>query len=163
EKKINNRFINSLGNKPFSKIALETVDVDPNRILNTLKLMIGDHKQRPTSETSLGINNILFISLILLSLEDKTIPTLLKKEEYSELIIENNSNILKDCYEITTNGNYFLKDNLEEELMANLYSFMDSTNTVNEGFTILAIEEPEAHLHPTFQRIIYKDVMKNNT
>lgn len=163
ESKINKRFNNSLGKTPFSKIALETVDVDPNRILNTLKLMIGDYKQRPTSDTSLGINNILFISLILLSLEDKTIPTLLKKEEYHKLIIEDNSNILKDCYEVTINGNYFLKGYLEEELMANLYSFMDSMNTVNEGFTILAIEEPEAHLHPTFQRIIYKDVMKNNT
>lgn len=64
---------------PFQKVKLETIDVDPNRILNTLKLMIGDHKQRPTSETSLGINNILFISLVLLSLEDKTVPTLIKE------------------------------------------------------------------------------------
>lgn len=163
ENKINKRFNNSFGNTSFSKVALETIDVDPNRILNTLKLVIGDYKQRPTSETSLGINNILFISLILLSLEDKTVPTLLKKEEYDKLILENNSNILKACYKDSTNGNYFLKDDLEEEILANLYSFMDSMNTVNEGFTILAIEEPEAHLHPIFQRIIYKDVMKNNT
>lgn len=163
ESKINKRFNNTLGNNTFSKIALETVDVDPNRILNTLKLMIGDHKQRPTSETSLGINNILFISLILLSLEDKTIPTLLKKEEYHELITEDNSNILKECYRVTANDNYSLKDNLEEGIMNSLYSFMDSMNTVSEGFTILAIEEPEAHLHPTFQRVIYKDVMKNDS
>lgn len=163
EKKINNRFINSLGNKPFSKIALETVDVDPNRILNTLKLMIGEDRQRPTSETSLGVNNILFISLILLSLEDKTIPTLLKEEKYNELINEKDSEILRECYKITSNGNYSLKDTFEEELIEQLYSFMDRYNTVNEGFTILAIEEPEAHLHPVFQRIIYKDVMKNNT
>lgn len=80
ENKINKRFNNSFGNTSFSKVALETIDVDPNRILNTLKLVIGDYKQRPTSETSLGINNILFISLILLSLEDKTVPTLLKKK-----------------------------------------------------------------------------------
>ncbi|EKN5199272.1 AAA family ATPase [Staphylococcus pseudintermedius] len=163
ENKINKRFNNSFGNSPFSKVELKTIDVDPNRILNTLKLMIGDHKQRPTSETSLGINNILFISLVLLSLEDKTVPTLIKKKEYSELITESNSYILKECYKVTANGNYFLKDDLEEALMTNLYSFMDSINTVSEGFTILAIEEPEAHLHPTFQRVIYKDVMKNNT
>src|SRR5699024_1104783 len=142
ENKINQRFNNSLGENPFSKISLETIDLDPNRILNTLQLMIGDNKQRSTSDTSLGINNILFISLILLSLEDKTIPTLLKKKEYNELINENNSDILEDCYELTTNGNYFLKDSLDEELMISLYSFMDGVNTVNEGFTILAIEEP---------------------
>ena len=80
ENKINKRFNNSFGNSSFSKVKLETIDVDPNRILNTLKLMIGDHKQRPTSETSLGINNILFISLVLLSLEDKTVPTLIKRK-----------------------------------------------------------------------------------
>jgi len=163
ERKINNRFINTLGSQPFSKISLETIDVDPNRILNTLKLMIGEEKQRPTSETSLGINNILFISLILLSLEDRTIPTLLKKELYDQLINENESDILIECYQQSDKGNYFLKDDLDKHALTKLYTFMDNFHSANEGFTILAIEEPEAHLHPTFQRIIYKDVMKNNT
>ncbi|WP_200411019.1 ATP-dependent nuclease [Virgibacillus salexigens] len=163
ESKINNRFIDVLGTQPYSKISLETVDVDPNRILNTLKLMVGEEKQRPTSETSLGINNILYISLILLALEDKTIPTLLKKDVYDELIIENDSKILADCYVKSSKGNYLLKEDIDKQELSDLYRFMDNYHSDNEGFTILAIEEPEAHLHPTFQRIIYKDVMKNNT
>ncbi|ADU31292.1 ATP-dependent nuclease [Evansella cellulosilytica] len=160
---INKRFSNVLGNQPYSKIALETVDVDPNRILNTLKLMIGIEKQRPTSETSLGLNNILYISLILLSLEDKTIPSLIKKDTYDELILENESDILTLCYEKTEKENYSLKQDLNEQNLIDLYSFMDTNHSSTEGFTIPAIEEPEAHLHPTFQRIIYKDVMKKNT
>lgn len=163
ERNINSRFSKVLGVQPDTNVSLETIDVDPNRILNTLKLMIGEGKQRPTSETSLGLNNILFISLILLSIEDKTIPTFLRKEKYENLLEKDEAEILMKMYEKDAKENYYLKGNSTEELLVELYSFMEEHNPISEGFTILAIEEPEAHLHPTLQRIIYKDVMKSKT
>ncbi|PEC46371.1 AAA family ATPase [Bacillus sp. AFS096315] len=159
---INSRFSNIIGSQVDSSVSLETIDVDPNRVLNTLKLMIGQ-KKRQTSDTSLGINNILYISLILLALEDKTIPNILKEDRYKELIKEDDSEILNQCYDINENRNFILKKENPQEKMALLYTFMDNFSGVNKGFTILAIEEPESHLHPALQRIIYKDVMNQNT
>ncbi|TKH06159.1 ATP-dependent endonuclease, partial [Peribacillus simplex] len=74
--KISARFSSVIGNQVDSTVSLETMDFDPNKILNTLKLMIGK-KRRQTGDTSLGINNILYISLILLSLEDNTVPSII--------------------------------------------------------------------------------------
>ncbi|CAM3930366.1 ATP-dependent nuclease [Bacillus wiedmannii] len=159
---INSRFSTIIGQQVDSSVSLETIDLDPNRILNTLKIMVGKG-QRPISDTSLGLNNILYISLILLSLEDKTIPDILKEDAYSKLLEQENSEILKQCYEKNDNGNYILKDELTPENQNSLYTFMDNNFGDSKGFTILAIEEPESHLHPALQRLIYKDVMKQNT
>ncbi len=160
--KINQRFINTIGNQVDADISLSTINYDPNRILSTLKLMIGKGK-RPTSDTSLGLNNILYISLILLSLEDKTIPSILKKEAYMNLIEEEESEILGEFYQENDKGNYILNNDISEENNNLLYDFMDRNMSTGKGVTILAIEEPESHLHPSLQRIIYKDVMKKNT
>ncbi|BCC61093.1 MULTISPECIES: ATP-dependent nuclease [Bacillus] len=159
---INGRFSTIIGQQVDSSVSLETIDLDPNRILNTLKIMVGQG-QRPISDTSLGLNNILYISLILLSLEDKTIPDILKEDAYSKLLEEENSEILKQCYEKNDNGNYILKDELTLGNQNSLYTFMDNNFGDSKGFTILAIEEPESHLHPALQRLLYKDVMKQNT
>lgn len=161
-KNINSRFSTVIGQHVDSSVSLETIDLDPSRILNTLKIMIGQG-QRPVSDTSLGLNNILYISLILLSLEDKTISPILKEDSYFKLLEEEDSEILTICYEKNDKSNYILKEKLTPENLTTLYTFMDSNIGDNNGFTILAIEEPEAHLHPALQRLIFKDVMKQNT
>jgi putative ATP-dependent endonuclease of the OLD family len=159
---INKRFSTIIGQQVDSAVSLETMDYEPNRLLNTLKIMMGQGK-RPTSETSLGLTNILYISLILLLLEDKTIPSILKKDTYSQLLDEDADGILKECYKKNEKGNFILKVSINSDIQVKLYKFMDTFFSNNKGFSILAIEEPESHLHPALQRIIYKDVMKQNT
>jgi putative ATP-dependent endonuclease of the OLD family len=159
---INSRFSKVIGQQVDSNVSLETIDLDPSRILNTLKIIIGQG-QRPLSDTSLGLNNILYISLILLSLEDSTIPPILKEDTFRKLLEEENCEILKQCYQQNNNGNYILKEAITPKDQTALYTFMDTYVGDNKGFSILAIEEPEAHLHPALQRLIFKNVMKQNT
>lgn len=160
--KINHRFTNTLGTQVDADISLSTIDYDPNRILSTLKLMIGKGK-RSTSDTSLGLNNILYISLILLSLEDKTVPAVIKEDAYIKLTEKEGSEVLRNFYQENDNGNYILSNGSSTQDNTELYEFMDNNMSTGKGITILAIEEPESHLHPSLQRIIFKDVMRKNT
>lgn len=71
--------------------------------------------------------------------------------------------ILKATYEESKNGNYFLNDDISESQQEKLYTFMSKNMPISKGVTILAIEEPEAHLHPVNQRLIYRDVIQNSS
>lgn len=101
--------------------------------------------------------------MILQLLQDKTIPSLIKSEKYIELSAIEDSDILNDTYEKSKNENYFLKSDITDEQRNELYQFMSKNMPISKGVTILAIEEPEAHLHPVNQRLIYKDVIKNSS
>lgn len=155
---INRRFSMILGNRDFD-VSLQAMEINPDKVLSSLKLLMA---QRNTSDISLGLNNILYISMILQLLQDKTIPSLIKSEKYTELSAIEDSDILNDTYGKSKNGNYFLKNDISDEQRNALYEFMSKNMPVSKGVTILAIEEPEAHLHPVNQRLIYKDVIKNN-
>lgn len=78
---------------------------DASRILRSLRLFIDGDKQRALSEASLGISNVLYLTLLALELE--------AKEEAGERAV-----------------------------------------------TILAIEEPEAHIHPHLQRLVFHDFLR---
>ena len=155
---INNKFRNILGNDDFN-ISLKTLEVEPNKILSSLKLLMD---KRNISDISLGVNNILYISLILQLLQDKTVPTYINKKQYEELEQKENSNILSKVYGKSEKDNYFLKNNLTENENKKIYDFMAKNLFNNDAVTILAVEEPEAHLHPTYQRLIYRDVIRNS-
>ena len=155
---INKRFGAILGNDDFD-VSLQAMEISPGRVLSSLKLLMA---QRNTSDISLGLNNILYISMILQMLQDKTVPSLIKEDKYNELIVLAGGEIIKDTYEQSQNRNYFLKERISDVQHKKLYSFMSKNMPISNAVTILAIEEPEAHLHPVNQRLIYKDVIQNS-
>lgn len=150
---INRRFGAILGNDDFD-VSLQAMEISPGRVLSSLKLLMA---QRNTSDISLGLNNILYISMILQMLQDKTVPSLIKEDKYNELISFADGEIVKDTYEQSQNSNYFLKEKITDDQHKALYAFMSKNMPISNAVTILAIEEPEAHLHPVNQRLIYKD------
>ncbi|MBU5488609.1 AAA family ATPase [Clostridium sp. MSJ-8] len=157
--KINNTFSSIMGESDKSNLKLNTLELKADKLLYSMKLLKGS---RGINDNSLGINNILYISLILSQLEDTTIPTLLKKDEMEKLKEEQNSDILDLLYEESPNGNYILKKDIEETKHEELYNFMSLNKSTADSFTILAIEEPEAHLHPINQRLVFKEVIQNS-
>lgn len=70
---INKRFGTILGSDDFD-VSLQAMEISPGRVLSSLKLLMA---QRHTSDISLGLNNILYISMILQMLQDKTVRYLL--------------------------------------------------------------------------------------
>ena len=155
---INRRF-NAILGEGTHDISLQAIEIDPTKVLSSLKLLM---ENRNAADVSLGLNNILYISMILQNLQDKTVPTFLKVSKYQELEAKPDSDILRDVYTETDNGNYFLNQNITDEQSEEIYRFMNQNTPSNKGVTILAIEEPEAHLHPVNQRLVFKDVIQKS-
>ncbi|MEA5096477.1 MAG: AAA family ATPase [Sedimentibacter saalensis] len=139
-------------------ISLKTMDIDASRILYALKPLVN---MREASNTSLGINNVLYISLMLLLIADDTVKTYLSSSAFDELKQKEDGKIIEQCYSKIEKG-YVLKLGLQQDVIDTLYKYMYEQNANNLGITILAIEEPEAHLHPIYQRLLYKYVVHNS-
>jgi putative ATP-dependent endonuclease of the OLD family len=146
----------SYSNDEFD-ISLKTMDIDATRILYALKPLIN---ARDSSNTSLGINNILYVLLMMLLISDDTIKTYIPSALYDELFPKDTAGLLPKYYKKIEKG-YVLRTDSKSFKKQKLYDFLYEHNPDNIGVTILAIEEPEAHLHPIYQRLLYKYVVNN--
>ena len=159
KKIIEDKFETLAGLQHGNRINLQPYDIDTERLLYTMQVYMG-LKKRPVSELSLGLANILYVAMMMLLLKDKTVPRILKKEAYDDLITKENGALISENYTVNERGNnYIQNDNIDTEVKEQLYEFFDQHNHQLHSVTILAVEEPEAHLHPVLQRLIYREVL----
>jgi len=160
---IEDRFQTLAGLQNDTAVTLRTFDMDTERLLYALQAYMG-LKQRPIGELSLGLTNILYVSLMLLLLKDKTVKPIINNDDFHKLLLQDSAGILPSLYTQSEKGNFIINENIDGAAFEQLYEFMDANNFKHQAFTILAVEEPEAHLHPLLQRLIYREVLhKSNT
>ena len=153
----------AFGSNEFS-VSLRTMNVDATKLLYALRPLINS---RETANTSLGINNVLYVALVLLLIEDDTVKTYLPGELYRELEEMDSTHILEKCYSKSPEADEYVLNLLaleNTEVYNSVYEFLSDAIPTTNGVTILAVEEPESHLHPIFQRLLYRHIMnKANT
>lgn len=154
-KRIENELINILGNSSDLSVSFVMAEIDPIKILSSLKMMLSD---RMVEEKSLGIKNVLYITMLLLQFRDELVPSFINERDFVKYSDLDTTNIITDAYAKTSENNYILSN---KEHFTNLIKFFSENQKIGRPQVIIAIEEPEAHLHPILQRLVYRDVITN--
>lgn len=137
-------------------VSLRTTNADASKLLYALRPLIDG---RETYDASLGVDNVLYVALVLLQLQDSTVPPFLDVDKY-ERLARKNQELATRFYRKTAANDYELQGDEMSDGYPDLYRVMSETFGSN-GVTILAVEEPEAHLHPIYQRLLYKHFIKD--
>lgn len=156
------RFDTLSGLQKDNEINLRTFDIDTERLLYNLQVYMGV-AERPVSEMSLGLANILYVSLMLILIQDHTVTPVIKPERFAELAHLDTNDLLNELYAQSNQGNYVLNTGISAQKARALYEFMAEYNYSHQAFTILAVEEPEAHLHPVLQRLLYREILHKSS
>ncbi len=142
-----------------SQIDIGLSELNPNKLINLLRIF---ENGKNLSETSLGICNVIYIQLILQQIQNQPIPTFISKKFYENFEKEEKE-IVEKYYDKTKEGNLIYKtiitDEKDKKIISDCLSKLDDTRN---STTFLLLEEPEAHLHPSFQRMIYKDIFTDS-
>ncbi len=153
---IKDRLVRILGHQSNSSVEFAMADIDASKIFNALKIMLSG---RLLEEKSLGIKNVLYIILLLLQFHDEGVPTLIRERDFANYSEKDTTSCLIDSYEKTSEGNYRLANRKRQ---ADLARFFRENQQIGIPDVIIAIEEPEAHLHPILQRLVFRDVVFNS-
>jgi putative ATP-dependent endonuclease of OLD family len=126
---VENRSTLMVGNIFTVGSSLNVVTDEPDDLLRTVNLYVDGSKQRNLGQASLGTLNILYLSLLL----EESHQNYLKRQRLEE---DRNK-----------------KQVLEQQELPEMVS---KASSVPEQQLILALEEPEAHIHPHVQRSIFR-------
>jgi putative ATP-dependent endonuclease of OLD family len=156
QSKIQNKLVQIVGSDADAEVGFSMTEIDYNKILSALRLLLSG---RYLEEKSLGMKNVLYIALLLLHFHEDALPTLLKERDFVRYADLDSHGVLKNSYNKTENGNYMLKAG---PVSIELREFFFKNQKIGAPEVIIAIEEPEAHLHPILQRLVFQDVILNS-
>ncbi|WP_241155055.1 hypothetical protein [Rummeliibacillus sp. TYF005] len=137
-------------------IDLQTNNINPSKVLSNINITVGT-RGRDIRDSSLGLNNLIYLSLLMMQLEDDTVPKVLSENKMDVIkeLEDEECEVLDDCFE-KSGDKYILKSDIQKEKYNELYKFFDINRDREASFTLLAIEEPEAHLHPRYKEQFIK-------
>lgn len=142
-----------------TKVNIGLSDEKSIKILNQLKLL---QNGTDLSESSLGLCNVIYILMALAAINKKNEMTFISSKVFLKFSPEESSLITK-YYKATASGNYILIDiAIEEPDRTNIIDILQTYDYGMNSVSIVIVEEPEAHLHPSFIRMIYKDVFRDS-
>jgi putative ATP-dependent endonuclease of OLD family len=153
KKIIEANLIDILGNKSAPTVEFSMTDIESSKLIFALRILLSG---RLLEEKSLGIKNVLYIILLLLQFKKSVVPSLISDREFVRYFDADANKLLEQNYSKISENNYRL---INDPDMQSLEKFFLENQKIGIPEVIIAIEEPEAHLHPIFQRLVFRNII----